>query len=293
MSSSSVRGLALVVVAGLASLALTGCGASTSQIKKAESSVYDTDYARVWNVVVQSVRKDYPRLAVVDAVHGSLISDWHLIERLGEDSMTAEGAQVLQGGRYFRVAIFIKPGGPPWQVEVDGEAAHFRPGMAMITPYDHDDADEPPWVKVRIQNLRVRIFERLEPYARAVAAPVKRENVLDTSRWANLPEGAATLAARLHAAADKKDLEALREVMTPDFVWSAGGAPGVDAALALWSADPLAVAALRTTLEAGCAERETGFVVCPGRGGGQPGSRRVELRLGPGGWQFAAYYVED
>jgi hypothetical protein len=274
--------------------ALAACGPNVSLARAQEESVYDTEYAAVWNAAMASIREEYPRLAVVDAVKGNLVSDWHLIERVGDDQMSAEGRGLQQGGRYFRMMAFIRPGGPPWKVEIDGEAALFRPGMAMITPYRHDGADEPPWVKVRIDKVRARFYQRLQPHARKKVVPVIKPGEVDPSPWNNLPPEAARLVAELAAASTKKDSQALRTRMSEDFVWSLGGAPGIEPALALWNADPMLFSSLRATLDAGCSEREQGLIVCPSRGGGTPGSRRVELRTGADGrWRFAAFHVEE
>src|SRR6185436_6343644 len=132
--------------------------------------------------------------------------------------------------KFFRISVTIKPGGPPWRVEIDGEAALFQPGMAMITPYGHEDADEPTWVKPRIDKVRIGIYKRLEGYARVIEAPQKAPETLDIGPWANLPAGAPELVAAVNAAAGKKDLQVLRGTMSSDFTWSAGGAPSADTA---------------------------------------------------------------
>lgn len=64
----------------------------------------------------------------------------------------------------FRLSARIEPGGPPWQVMVDGEAALYRPNMAMLQPYRHGAIDEPAWVEGRIDGMRKRIYSKLKQY---------------------------------------------------------------------------------------------------------------------------------
>jgi hypothetical protein len=291
-------------------LCSSACGPSAAEAHRAEHAVYQTEFARVWVAVLEIVKAQYPRLAIEDPVHGKILTDWHLVERVDEDSVSSGGKSnapaqgysgTMQGsqyvppsGRFFRIAVVIKPGGPPWRLEIDGEAALYRPGMAMITPYGHEDADEPSWVGPRIDKIRVGIFHKLEGYARIVEEAPKKPEVLDTGPWANLPKGAPDVVAAVNAAADKKDTAALRRFMTSEFTWSAGGAPSADAALSMWSADPLLLANLSKILQAGCSERETdALIVCPARADAGPGKWRAEFRKVDGSWRFAAFFQEE
>ncbi len=293
--------VAAVAVAG-------GCGPSSAETRRARSVVYQTEFARVWNAVSATVKAEYPRLVIEDPVRGRLLTDWHLVERVdAEDAVETQGTGVVgpsgpanttgqpqMGGKFFRIAVVIKPGGPPWKLQVDGEAALYRPGMAMITPFDHDDADEPTWVRPRIDKIKVGIYKRLEGFARQVEeAPAKGPAALDAGPWKNLPAGAPEVAAGVHAAARQKNTSVLRRFMSDEFTWSAGGTPSADTALSMWSADPLVLAALVKTLEAGCSERETDtLIVCPARGGGL-GQWRAELRKQGKTWRFAAFFREE
>ena len=57
------------------------------------------------------------------------------------------------------ITVTVK--GPPWRVNVDGEAAEYQLGNTMLTPFHHGYADEPQWVEPRIEALRYAIYERL------------------------------------------------------------------------------------------------------------------------------------
>ena len=313
--------LALASAAAFASLAL-GCGPSAAEAHRAEHAVYQTEFARVWNAVAETVKEQYPRLAIEDPVHGKLLTDWHLVERVEDDPVakgSAAGASPQQNtatgstqtgapqqgqgaanqqyqpiaGRFIRIVVVIKPGGPPWKLEIDGEAAQYTPGMAMITPFDHHDADEPAWVQPRIDKIRVGIYKRLEGYARIVDDAPAKPRELDQGPWANLPKGAPEVVAKVSAAAEKKDTAALRPLMSDDFAWSQGGA-GADAAVAMWQADPLVLSSLTKVLAQGCSERETdALIVCPARGETGPGKWRAEFRKQGSAWRFAAFFQEE
>jgi hypothetical protein len=314
--------LALASAAAFASLAL-GCGPSAAEAHRAEHAVYQTEFARVWNAVAETVKEQYPRLAIEDPVHGKLLTDWHLVERVEDDPVakgSAAGASPQQNtatgstqtgapqqgqgaanqqyqpiaGRFIRIVVVIKPGGPPWKLEIDGEAAQYTPGMAMITPFDHHDADEPAWVQPRIDKIRVGIYKRLEGYARIVDDAPAKPRELDQGPWANLPKGAPEVVAKVSAAAEKKDTAALRPLMSDDFAWSAGGSPSADAAVSMWQADPLVLSSLTKVLALGCSERETdALIVCPARGETGPGKWRAEFRKQGSAWRFAAFFQEE
>jgi len=254
----------VLVAASAAAAALGGvaCGPSAAETRAARQSVYQAEVALVWNAVVETVKAEYPRVVVEDPIGGRIMTDWHLIERVNADDTTAatttpvaptgtvgQNGLPAVGGKFFRVAVLIKPDGPPWRVEVDGEAALYLPGNALITAYGHEDADEPTWVPTRIDKIRVGIYRRLKAQARHVEAPVKKVASLDTAPWRGLPDGAPEAIAAVHAAAKKKDTRALRGLMVDDFAWSAGGDPSADVAVSLWQADPLLLSELVTTLE--------------------------------------------
>jgi hypothetical protein len=296
------------MAAPVALLALAACGPSSALARKADRAVYETEFARVWNAVAATVKQQYPRVVIEDPIHGKILTDWHLVERVQDDapgqsltnapssaggSSATSATQVVQSGRFFRVAVLIKPGGPPWKVEVDGEAALFTPGMAMLTPYDHDDADEPTWVKPRIDKIKVGIYEKLAGVARIVEeAPKAKPEPIDRSAWANLPAGAPDAIAQVAAAARARDADALRRYMISDFAWSEGGAPSADTAISLWRADPLVLAQLARTLDAGCAETEKDArIVCPADGAAT--GWHAEFRKQSGMWRFAAFYQPE
>ena len=76
------------------------------------------------------------------------------------------GDRIAQPERLvYRTIVAIQPGGPPWVISVDGEAAHYRPELSALETFKRGSKDEPSWVVPRIQKTRVAIHHRLKPYA--------------------------------------------------------------------------------------------------------------------------------
>jgi hypothetical protein len=296
--------LAILAVASLAA-----CGPSMADVRAAKNEAYKTEFANVWNAVVDAVHEDYPRIKVENAIQARVITDWHLVERVGgTDDMSSITTQTPDptrpmvtnpadptnttrtGARFFRVAVFID-GGPhgPWVVSVDGEAAEYKPGMTLIVPYGHGKADEPPWVYVRIDKVYAKIHRRLKKYAVARAPQVEapKPRIVDTTPWANLPDGAARVVADVNDVAAGDDPSALRKYMADDFTWSLGGSPSADQALTVWSADTSVIGHLRKTLSAGCGATSDG-VACPADAVAS-GQWRAEFKEVKGRWMFTSF----
>lgn len=269
---------------------LMACGPSASQIRRAKTVEYKTEFANVWNAVVESVRAEYPRLKIEDAINGMVLTEWHVVERTDatEDDPTLPTG--TKGGKFFRIFVELK-GGPkgPWVVVIDGEAAEHKVNMAMLIPFKHGAPDEPTWVQPRIDKIYVRVYDRLEKYAvaRKGPPPVKPKQI-DRSPWRVLPADAADLIARVHDAAKAKDAALLRPLMAAEFTWSLGAAPSADQAIAVLSADPTLLAALQQVLEAKCASAGEGKISCPGVP--EPTAWRAEFAHVGGRWQFVGFY---
>jgi hypothetical protein len=160
--------LALLVVATVAA-----CGGAASDIGKAKASAYNTEFATVWNAVVAEMHDRYhdDGIRVEDAEKGYVESKWKKVEvtqdsTLGDsDQRLNKTAGAIKAGLLMRTLVKVMPGGPPWQIAIDGEAAQFRPELASLTPFKHGAIDEPHWVPGRIDGLRAAIHERLKAFA--------------------------------------------------------------------------------------------------------------------------------
>ncbi len=301
-------------VVPLLCLTLAACGPTASEVRAAKASAYKTEFANVWNAVVDEVKEDYPRFKVESPIRGTVLTDWHLVERTGGyDDMSGvsvqsthsptqtntgtgnpadpNGPTAAHGAKFFRIAVWIG-GGPhgPWTVEVDGEAAEYKPGMTLIVPFKHGMPDEPPWVQVRIDKIYAKIYRRLKKYAIVREAKVEapKARVIDASAWANLPADAAQVVAQVNDVAAGDDPHGLRAFMVDDFTWSLGGAPSADQALTVWSADTTILVQLRKTLAAGCDAAGDGVIGCPAAAGAA-GAWRAEFKKIGATWKFTSF----
>src|SRR5687767_11513957 len=78
-----------------------------------------------------------------------------------------------------------------------------------------------------------------------------------------VPAGAKQVIASVHSAAVKRDLSALRLLMTDEFTWSFGGDSNPEQAIAAWRSDPNAIAALRRITGKNCGRISAQFIQCP------------------------------
>jgi hypothetical protein len=156
--------------------ALAACGPKAADVARAREAVYQTDYAVVWNAVQAEMEERFAdRIKVRDADKGYIESGWEIVSTsldsaAGDGTMQANARNPVGARDVFRLFVRIEPGGPPWKLTIDGEAAHYRPGMSVMQPYRRGADDEPQWVPGRIDAARMGIHRRLEQYAVAPAA---------------------------------------------------------------------------------------------------------------------------
>jgi hypothetical protein len=299
------RALALLVA-----LATGACGHSATSVRKAKNSLYDVEFAAVWNAVTEEIHERFPDVVVEDPVKGVVITGFrrmHLQDEQQRDLSSQTANQKLGPGQTaygqnpfiaFRmtaeVRSFATKKGPPWRVIIDGEVAEYKPGLAQLIPIKHGQADEPPWVQNRIDAMVMDVHERLARYA--ITREIKKEDIgsktFDTTPWADLPDRAAVgVIGRVHDAALARDTAGLRATMVDDFRWGLGGEGSADTALALWAADTSKLRELARVLERGCGlEEATGEVVCPQ--GGAQGKAMARFKKVSGDWKFVVFLTK-
>jgi hypothetical protein len=186
-----MRPLHLVLAA-----ALCACGANSAEIQKSKSVAYNAEFATVWKAAFGEVAARYDgQMLKATPEDGWIMSTWKLVEATRENSVgtarTPAEKVLTGGGTFFRHVVRITgvSGGPPWRVEVDGEAAQYSPGYAILTPFPHGAPDEPGWVPGRIDDLGTAIYKRLQQYAVA-APPLESGTALNALGPGNLLPGA-------------------------------------------------------------------------------------------------------
>ena len=295
-------------------LGAAACGGNKKEVKAAKTSVYDADFAVVYSAALDATRALYPTLDDKPGA-GAIKTAWHQVQYantqddLANQRTIAQGQGVVGGAmgatspamaaagmptrlaltRYFIRFDVAVIGGRPWRVKVVGHAAVWEPGNAL--PTDLTGPARPPWLDGRIDALTVAIYRKVKSYA----VPMKEEVVderpedklpkTDPKSFAGLPAEAGKRLAKLKDSIVLRDYASLRAQLADDILWSLGGAPGADTAMAMWQADPEALDALVRTMGSCVAADEGKRVLCPG---GEPVAGQWQLILEPRGKDWKA-----
>ncbi|HVK89168.1 MAG TPA: hypothetical protein VM513_33835 [Kofleriaceae bacterium] len=298
-------------------LAITAClwlaaCKNKQEIRSAKSSLYDTDFAVVYSAALAATREQYTNVDDFPG-NGIIKTAWHQVSYANKDDDLANQRTVAQSqgmgtgtttagqaaaGMPTRLAYkrsFIRfdvtvAGGRPWRVKVVGHAAEWEPGNAL--PTELRGAARPPWLDGRTESLQVAIYRKIKAYA----VPMKEEVVVDTrpklpktdpSTFKDVPAPAATQLATIKDALARRDYAALRASLADDVVWSLGGAPGAETAMAMWQADAESLDAMARVIAGGCAAQGNG-VACPA---GPPAAGAWQLQLEPRGdaWRVTSF----
>jgi hypothetical protein len=304
----------------LCAAGLLACGASKSEIRRAQTSGYAIDFAIVYNQALKAVTKLYPQL-IENASAGVISTAWHQVRmaQQAEDDqlsqqerdyllrMQTSGAPsaggipyVLSGGGLRRKYYFVRfdvhvVGGNPWKVRVRAQASEWEVGAI---PTEMKGGNEPHWLRGRVESLQVEIYRRLKKYAVRLEQPEESKDKpreLDTSRFAGLPEGAAKRVATVYRAATERDYETLRKSMAREFRWSLGGGLDADQAVAMWQADSSVLPRLVEILEDGCHAESNNRVTCPRAYSQQPGylGYRAGFERMGGEWRLVFFLRGD
>ncbi len=306
---SRTLGLMLALGIALAGAASSGC-ISKKEVETAKASVYDADFAVVFGAVTESIREVYPNLTETP-MKGAIATSWHRVHLAGDSGdVSAQASSRAPAGsnpnqnnafsndsalkRFFIRFDVTVVGGRPWRVRLVGRAAEWEPGNAV--PTELRGASRPPWLDSRIDSLLVEIHRKLSKFARerpedAVESASDADNGprSDPKSFAGVPPAAAQALAGLRDEVLRRDWGRLRSRFTPDVVWSLGAEPGVDAAMALWQADPTALDEMQKALDKGCAPAGAD-VLCP-KEAATPGFAGYRLLLSPRGetWKVASF----
>jgi hypothetical protein len=296
-------------------LSICACG-NKKEVRAAKTSVYDIDFAIVYSGALAATRELYSNLDDNPGA-GQIKTAWHQVQyasnaddlsnpqtvAAGQGGSTASNPSTVSPGaaaagmptrlaykRYFVRFDVTVAGGRPWRVKVIGHASEWDPGNAM--PTELRGMARPPWLDGRIEALQVAIYRRIKPYAipGKEEVEVKTEVELpktDPGSFKGMPAPAAKALATIKDALALRDNVALRALLADDVVWSLGGAPGADTAMAMWQADPETLDAMSRAIAGGCAAVDR-KVMCPP---GPPVTGAWQLLVEPRGdaWKIASF----
>lgn len=283
------------------------------EINSAKASVYDTDFAVVFSAALQATKELYSNVDDFPG-NGTIKTAWHQVSYANNQDDLANQRTVAQGqglpasgvasqgaaaaGMPTRLAYkrhFIRfdisvIGGRPWRVKVVGHASEWDPGNAM--PTELRGMARPPWLDGRTEALQVSIYRKMKPFA----IPMKEEVVVkkelelpttDPASFKGLPAEAAKQLATIKDALGRRDYATLRAAIADDVVWSLGGDPGAETAMAMWQADPETLDAMGRVIATGCGSVDA-RVACPP---GPPVAGAWQLLLEPRAatWKISSF----
>lgn len=302
-----------ITISLIAFVALCACS-NKKELKAAKSSLYDTDFAIVYNAAVEATRDLYPTLND-NPGPGMIKTAWHQVSYANNQDDLANQRTIAQGQGYgggtttagqaaagmpTRLAYkrtFVRfdvsvVGGRPWRVKVIGHASEWEPGNAL--PTELSGAARPHWLDGRTDSLTLAIYKKLKKVAvpmKEEVEPEKPEDLVpktDPKEFVNVPPAAAKVLALVRDALVKREYTELRALLAEDVVWSLGGSPGADTAMAMWQADSESLEAMQRVLTSGCAASPNGNiqkVTCPPTTG-EPTPGAYLLVLEPRGEQW-------
>jgi hypothetical protein len=297
-------------------LALCAC-TSKKDVERAKHSLYDTDFAVVYSAALDATRELYPNLDD-NPGNGAIKTAWHQVQYANnQDDLAGTSSQTIaqngvgtspaaaQAGMPTRLAYkryFIRfdvtvAGGRPWRIKVVGHASEWEPGNAM--PSELHGQARPPWLDGRTDALTVAIYKKIKGFAIPMkkgideGEPDKPTDQIPLTRtdpkaFGQIPAAAAARLAKLKDALTARDLTALRAQLADDIMWSLGGAPGADTAMAMWQADPDTLDAMAHVIASGCggtAKR----VACPPTDPPDPGTFQLILEPRGADWKVTSF----
>lgn len=296
----------LVVVCLLG--ATLACGASSAERKAARASGYKAEFALVYAQALEVVRQSYPYLEE-NPTTGIIKTAWHPVNiNTDVEDSPAGSRSALPGTRTAQKRYFIRfqvyvVGGDPWRIRVDGQASEWDVGGV---PAELHGANQPHWLRGRIESLEVAMYRRLKQHAvplkttaRSEPMPVTSRDVapaLDAGQLGDIPEGAKKAATAVMAAARGRDLTALAATMSEAFTWSLGAPPSARDALMMWQADSAMLDALVEVLKMGCRQSANASqVVCPPEAetSGYQGFRAAFAPGPDGTWKMVLFVSGD
>lgn len=143
-------------------LAAVGCASRPAlQGITERNAAYNTDFIVVWKATTSELKEAFKwGLEVEDPTAGRIETAWKRVENTRDTMGSEVTAQYV-----FRVRVQLVPEGSGWRIELDGEAALYRPNLSMLQPFKHGDIDEPTWVQGRIDAVRSALHRRLADHA--------------------------------------------------------------------------------------------------------------------------------
>jgi hypothetical protein len=305
-----------IIFCAAVTLALSACSSNAKEINYATHSVYNTDFANVFNAALDVTRGLYPNLNDAPGP-GRISTAWHEVKYSAEQDADMGNQQTLanasgvqsqmantpgatQTGMPTRLAYkryYIRfdirvVGGRPWHVKVIGHASEWEPGAAM--PVELHGLARPHWLKGRTEALQVAIYRRVKQFAEYIKDDQPTEVAegelpkTDPATFKTVPAGAAKTLAQVEDILRKRDYASLRGELSDDIIWSLGGGTGADVAMATWQADPGNFDAMAAAIAGGCGADGDKKALCPA-GTVKPGAYQLVVEPRGDAWKVTSF----
>jgi hypothetical protein len=140
-------------------------GPSAAQIEKARTTEYRADAVEaILAGIRETMREERYDIELDDPQRGVIVSTWRWYTK--EGMAKQRGSAVIEDGAcLFRMGVELGKGPRGGIIiHVDGGAQLHKGENVVGQPMAHGDADEPPWVAGKIDNLTVAIHAKLAQY---------------------------------------------------------------------------------------------------------------------------------
>jgi hypothetical protein len=150
----------IVVAAALAAV-VGGCAASSKEVERARAAEYTCNQQQVFEAVVDVMKEQFPPLEGMDPESGAVVSQarWH--DKYGR-RYQAGAAEVGEGAVMVSAEALVKQGPHGgWVVLARARVFGHDMGSPAGVEYKHDDARWPAWADGKVDNLFVKIYDKL------------------------------------------------------------------------------------------------------------------------------------
>ena len=303
-----------ITTCALAAAFAVACGHSSQEVRRAQTSAYDVEFAVVYSEALAAVTKLYPHLNE-NPSSGVIRTAWHQVSSTNNRetspakqqdiaaNTTNTGGAFGQEGQQLHKLYFVRfriyvLGGRPWRIRVEAEAAEIEPGMK---PSPLKGAQKPAWLKGRVHGLQVAIYKRLKTHAvkydrkkKYARESDKKKKIPEKRTFGEIPAAASAAVDAVRTAVLSGDLDKVRPLMTNDFIWSFGSGGSADIAIVQWKADETYASKLVQVFDAGCASSAKTAIVCPAEAVADDYTgRRASFTLAKGKWMMSSFVEGD
>ena len=145
----------------MAVIGIAGCGPSSAEVKEARSARYTCEYGDVFKAAAETVKELAPPLGTANPEDGIIASDfrWHSSTGMRKE---AGSAMIGEGDVGFQVELAIREAeGGGFTIDALPRIFAQDTGSPRGQELTRDHADWPEWADGKVDNIMIKIRERL------------------------------------------------------------------------------------------------------------------------------------